>query len=79
MTKKRNTKTKLLGEQDIVHKFPIAKEPRRINTPRDIRVLDGYGSPGGPGSIQSKYAAPTWSTMRGCMQFFRNGLCEMNV
>lgn len=46
MTKKRNTKTKLPGEQDIVHKFPIAKESRRINTRRDIRVLNDCGSPG---------------------------------
>jgi hypothetical protein len=33
VTEQSNAKTKLPGEQDIGHEFPIAKELRRTNTP----------------------------------------------
>jgi hypothetical protein len=65
-----DAKTKLAGEQDIGHKYPTAKEHRRINTPMDIRV---DSTPRG-GSIQSKYTAPAGPARWECMRYFVMGI-----
>jgi hypothetical protein len=80
LTEKRNTKTKFPGEQDISHKFPTVKEPRRTNTSmvhghpsRQLRYTDS----------QRKYTIDVCCTGRvsteGVYALFRNGHWEMNV